>query len=144
GNGQLPAVGGEAGGGKSRLYWEFTRSQAVDGCLVLQSRSVSYGQATSYLPVLDLLKAYFQIEKRDDRRRVREKITGKLLGLDEAMRPSLPAVLALLDASGEDATWQALDATQRRQRTLDAVRHLVLRESREQPLIVVFEDLHWI
>ena len=144
GNGQLAAVVGEPGVGKSRLYWEFTRSQAVEGCLVLQSRSVSYGTATSYLPVIDLLKAYFQIETRDDRRRVREKITGKLLGLDEAMRPSLPAVLALLDASGEDATWQALDATQRRQRTLDAVRHLVLRESREQPLIVVFEDLHWI
>ena len=144
GHGQLVAVVGEAGVGKSRLYWEFSRSQAARGCLVVESRSVSYGKATSYLPVIDLLKVYFDIEPRDDRRRIREKVTGKLLNLDEALRPALPALLALLDVSSDDATWQALDPSQRRQRTLEAIKHLLFRESQEQPLVVIFEDLHWI
>src|SRR5215217_2141841 len=112
--------------------------------LVLASGSVSYGKATAYLPVIDLLKSYCGIESRDDQRRIREKVAGKLLMLDEALRPLLPAVLSLLDVSVDDAAWAALDPPQRRQRTLDACKHLLLRESHEQPLLVVFEDLHWI
>jgi class 3 adenylate cyclase len=104
GQGQVVAVVGEPGVGKSRLYWEFTRSHRLAGALVLESRPVSYGTATSYLPIIDLLKGYFQIEARDDRRRMREKITGKLLSLDEALRPTLPALLALLDLPVEDGT----------------------------------------
>jgi predicted ATPase len=105
---------------------------------------VSYGKATAYLPVIDLLKAYFRIEARDDPRRVREKVSGKLVTLDEALLPMSPAFLALLDVPVEDAPWQGLDPLQRRQRTLDAVRRLLLRESLVQPLLLVFEDLHWI
>ena len=144
GHGQVVAVVGEPGVGKSRLFLEFTHSHRTQGWLVLESRSVSYGKATSYLPVVDLLKAYFQIEARDEPRRMREKVTGKLLSLDEALRPALPAFLALLDLPVEDAMWQVLDPPQRRQRTLDAVKRLLLRESQVQPLLVVFEDLHWI
>src|SRR5881628_2289354 len=105
----------------------------MQGLLVLESASVSYGKATSYLPVIDLLKNYFKIQDRDDLRGIREKVTGKLLTLDDSLRPTLPAVLALLDVPVDDATWQALDPLQRRQRTLDAVRRLLLREAREQP-----------
>ena len=68
----------------------------------------------------------------------------KLLTLDRALEPALPAVLALLDVLDDDAAWQALDPPQRRQRTLDAVKRLLLRESQVQPLLLVFEDLHWI
>jgi tetratricopeptide (TPR) repeat protein len=71
-------------------------------------------------------------------------VTGKLLILDEALKPTLPALLALLDVPVEDAAWQALDPAQRRRRTLDAVKRLLLRESREQPLLLIVEDLHWI
>ena len=56
----------------------------------------------------------------------------------------LPAILALLDVSGDDPQWQALEPPQRRQRMLDAVKRLLLREAQVQPLLVVFEDLHWI
>src|SRR5207248_6856078 len=97
-----------------------------------------------YLPVVELLKRCFQIEPRDEPVRMREKVTTKVLNLGEAFRPTLPAFLALLDLPVEDATWRALEAPQRRQRTLDAVKRLLLRESHVQPLVVIFEDLHWI
>lgn len=80
---------GDAGVGKSRLFHEFTRSHRMAGLLVLESRSVSYGKATTYLPVIDLLKAYYQIDDRDDGRRIRQKVTGNLLILDEALRDLL-------------------------------------------------------
>jgi tetratricopeptide (TPR) repeat protein len=112
--------------------------------LILESGSVSYGKATAYLPVIDLLKAYFKIQDRDDQREIREKVTGKLLTLDKSLESTLPAFLALLDVPVDDPIWQALDPSQRRQQTLGAVKRLLLRESQVQPLILLFEDLHWI
>ncbi len=144
GQGQVFALVGEAGVGKSRLFYEFTHSHRMKGTLILENRSASYGKATAYFPVIDLLKSYFDIEDRDDARRVREKVTGKMLILDEGLRPALPALLALLDAPIEDPAWDALEPSQRRRRTLEAVKVLLLRESQVQPLVVVFEDLHWI
>ena len=144
GQGQVVAVIGEPGVGKSRLYWEFTHSHRTQGWLIVESGSVSYGKASAYLPVIDLIRDYFHIDARDDARATREKVTGKLLSLDRALEPALPALLGLLDVSVEDSEWQRLDPSQRRQRTLDGVRRLLVRESQEQPLIVMFEDLHWI
>jgi class 3 adenylate cyclase/tetratricopeptide (TPR) repeat protein len=144
GHGQVAAVVGEAGVGKSRLVYEFIHSHRLQGWLVLEATSVSYGKATSYLPLVDLLKGYFKIQDGEDMREIRERVMGKLLALDEFLKPALPALLALLDVPVEDAAWQALDPSQRRPRTLDAVKRLLLREAREQPLLLVFEDLHWI
>ena len=144
GHGQVVAVVGDAGVGKSRVAWEFTRSHRTHGWLVLESGSVSYGRATPYLPVIELLKAYCRIQERDDPREIRERVAGKLLTLDRALEPLLTPLLALLDVAVDDATWGALDPPQRRQRTLEAVKRLLLRESQVQPLLVVFEDLHWI
>jgi class 3 adenylate cyclase/tetratricopeptide (TPR) repeat protein len=152
-HGQVAAIVGEAGVGKSRLVYEFTHSHRMQGWLVLESASVSYSKATGYLPVIDLLKGYFKIQDRDDLREIREKVTGKLLALDEALKPTLPALLDLcgctdgtcsLGAPVDDAVWLALDPVQRRQLILDGVRQLLLREAREQPLLLIFEDLHWI
>ncbi len=144
GHGQVVAIVGEPGVGKSRLVWEVTHSHRVHGWLVVQAGSVSYGKATSYLPVVDLLKSYFAIEDRDGPRAVREKMTGKLLTLDRALEGSLPPLLSLLDVPTDDPQWPTLDPPQRRRRTLDAVKRLLLRESQVQPMLVVFEDLHWI
>ena len=144
GHGQVVAGVGEPGVGKSRLFYEFTRSHHTHGWLLLASNSVSYGKATAYLPVLDLLKGYVGIEPRDDTRRLHEKVTGKLLTLDRALEPLLPALLALLEVPVEDPQWQAFDPPQRRQRTLEAIKHLLLRESQVQPVCLMFEDLHWI
>src|SRR6266498_4172601 len=143
-HGQVVGVVGEPGLGKSRLFFEFIRSHRTQGWLILESRSVSYGKATPYLPVIDLLKAYFKIQDHDDHREIREKVTGKLLTLDKSLESTLPAFLALLDVPVDDPMWQALDPAQRRQLTLGAIKRLLLRESQVQPLILLFEDLHWI
>jgi tetratricopeptide (TPR) repeat protein len=93
--------------------------------------------------VIDLLKGYFGIGDRDAQPDIREMVTGKVLTLDRALEATLPALLGLLDVS-DDSQWQALEPSQRRQRMFDAVKRLLLRESQVQPLLVVFEDLHWI
>ena len=144
GHGQVIAIIGEPGLGKSRLVWEVTHSHHMRGWIDLQAGSVSYGKATSYLPIVDLLKEYFRVEDRDGPRTVREKLTAKLLTLDRALEGHLPALLWLLDVPADDLQWSTLDPPQRRRRTLDAVKQVLLRESQVQPLLVVVEDLHWI
>jgi len=143
GHGEIVAVVGEPGVGKSRLFYEFTHSHRMDRALVLEAGSVSYGKATAYRPVIDLFKAYFQIEERDDTRKMRERVTGKLLTLDRQLEPLLPSLLALLDVPVEDS-WQRLEPAQKRLRILDACKRLLIRETQVQPVVAVFEDLHWI
>jgi len=111
---------------------------------VLEAGSVSYGKASAYRPVIDLLKGYFRVEERDDGRRIREKVAGKLLMLDRALEPLLTPLLYLLDAPLEDLEWERLDPTLRRQRILSACKQLLFRESQVQGMVIVFEDLHWI
>ena len=144
GHGQVAAIVGEPGVGKSRLVYEFVHSHHMQGWLALESASVSYGKATPYFPVIDLLKRYGHIEDHDDTRTIRAKVTGQVLTLDEALQDTIPALLALLDALPEDHPFLKLDPPQRRQRTLDALKRILLRESQMQPLLLVFEDLHWI
>ena len=144
GQGQMVALIGDPGVGKSRLLYEFTRSGRMRPWLVLEGTSVSSGRASAWAPVVDLLKLYFGIAPGDDPRRSAEKVLGKVLMLDEALRPVLPAVQALLDLPVEDAEWQALDPPRRRRRTLDGLKSLLVRESQRQPLALLIEDLHWI
>jgi class 3 adenylate cyclase/tetratricopeptide (TPR) repeat protein len=144
GHGQVVAVVGEAGVGKSRLVYEFVHSHHTPGWLVLESASVSYGKATPYFPVIDLLKRYSHVEEHDDTRTIRAKITGHVLTLDPGLQDTVPALLSLLDALPEDNVFLTLDPPQRRQRTLDALKRVLLRESQQPPLLLVFEDLHWI
>jgi tetratricopeptide (TPR) repeat protein len=144
GHGQVVALVGEPGVGKSRTFYEFLRSHHTQAWLVLESASVSYGKATPYFPVIDLLKRYSHVEEHDDTRTIRAKVTGQVLTLDPALQDTVPALLSLLDALPDDSPFLTLDPPQRRQRTLDALKRVLLRESQEQPLLVVFEDLHWI
>jgi class 3 adenylate cyclase len=155
GHGRIVAMVGEAGVGKSRLVYEFVHwrdcvgagrspSHHLTGWRVLESASVSYGKAPPYFPVLDLLKRYVHVEERDDLRTIRAKVTGQVLTLDEALQEIIPALLSLLDALPDDSPFMTLDPPQRRQRILEALKRLLLRESQVQPLLLVFEDLHWI
>jgi len=144
GLGQVVAVVGEPGVGKSRLFHEFVHSHRTTGWSLVASGSVSYGNAILYLPVIGLLKYYFRIQDRDEPRDIREKVTGRLITLDEGLRPLLPVFLALLNVQVEDHDWEELDPRRRRQRTLSAIKQLLVRESQVQPVCVVLEDLHWI
>jgi predicted ATPase len=105
---------------------------------------VSYGKATPYFPVIDLLKRYSHIEDHNDTRTIQAKLTGQVLTLDAALQDVILALLALLDALPDDNPFRQLDPAQRRQRILTALKRVLLRESQVQPLLLVCEDLHWI
>ena len=143
GQGQIVGVMGEPGLGKSRLFYEF-KLLSPAGCLVLEAYSVSYGKASAYLPVIELLKSYFRIETQDDERTRREKVGGKVLMLDRSLEDILPYLLTLLGLEDPTATLHQMDAQIRRRRTFEALKQLFLRESLNQPLVLIFEDLHWI
>jgi class 3 adenylate cyclase/tetratricopeptide (TPR) repeat protein len=148
GRGQIVAIVGEAGVGKSRLLYEFIQSHHVldsgtRGWRVLESSSLSYGGGTPFLPLADLLRGYFRIDDRDDARSVRAKVTGTLLTLDRVLEDAVPPLLWILDAIDPDDAFLALEPAQRRRRAVEGVKRALLRESQVQPLLLVFEDLQW-
>jgi tetratricopeptide (TPR) repeat protein len=143
GRGQIVAAMAEPGLGKSRLFFEF-KGTSQAGRMVLEACSISHGKASAYLPVLDLLHGYFKIAGEDDQRTRREKLTGRLLALDRSLEDTLPYLLSLLGiVEGNDPLAQ-MDGQLKKRRTLEAIKRIILRESLNQPLMVIFEDLHWI
>ncbi len=156
GSGSILALVGEAGMGKSRLVREFLERHRPPTCRVLEANSVSYGKATAFLPVIELLRNYFGIAAAEDGAVIRHKVVEQISALDEALRDAIPPVLTLLDAlpTGEDndeaetgraiARFHNLEPQEKRTRTFAALRQLLACESRRQPLLAIFEDLHWI
>ena len=121
GHGQAAAVVGEAGVGKSRLVYEFIHAHHTRNWLVLECASVSYGKATAYFPVVDLLKRYVHVDDGDDTRTIRAKVTGQVLTLDAALQETIPALLTLWMPC-QRPPFLTLEPPQRRQRTLDALK----------------------
>ncbi|HVA80197.1 MAG TPA: adenylate/guanylate cyclase domain-containing protein [Candidatus Binataceae bacterium] len=143
GRGQIVAAMAEAGTGKSRLFFEF-KAKNQSGWMALETFSVSHGKASAYLPVIDLLHGYFEISAGDDERKRREKVTGRVLALDRSLEDTLPYLFALLAiVEGVDPLAQ-MDGQVKKRRTLEAIKRILLRETLNQPLMVIFEDLHWI
>ncbi len=142
-HGQIVGVVGEPGVGKSRLYLEFKQSAPRD-CLVLETFSVSHGKAYPYLPLIELLKNYCQISAQDDERRRREKLTGKVLTLDRTLEDILPYLFHLLGVTEPDSALAQMNPQLRRQRTFEAIKRLLVRESVAQPLELIVEDLQWL
>ncbi len=143
GHGQIVAAVGEAGAGKSRLMYEL-KATIPDGCKVLEAYSVSHGKASAWLPVIELLKSYFDLADEDDDSLRSAKAEAKVLALDPALAETLPYILSLLGIAGAGASLAMMDAQIRRRRTLEAIKRIIIRESLKQPLVVIFEDLHWI
>ncbi|WP_434666210.1 adenylate/guanylate cyclase domain-containing protein [Paraburkholderia sp. A3BS-1L] len=143
GHGQIVGVVGQAGVGKSRLFHEF-KERSQRGCLILETFSVSHGKAFPYLPLIELLRNYFQITTQDDERRCREKVTGRVLTLERSLEDVVPYFLYLLGAGEVDSTVATMDPRIRRDRTFDAIKRLIERESQNQPVQLLFEDLQWL
>ena len=143
GHGQIVGVMGEPGLGKSRLFHEFKLTSQSE-CLVFEAFAVSHGKASPYLPLIELLKNYFQIEPTDDERQRQSKVVGQVLTLDRSLEDTLPYLFSLLGIEEHTSSLQQMDAQIRRQRTFEALKKLFLRESLNQPLLLIFEDLHWI
>jgi class 3 adenylate cyclase len=144
GRGQIATIVGEAGVGKSRLVYEFTHSHRVHDWLILDAPSVSCGKATSYLPVIDLLKGYFEIGARDDHREMRAKVLGGRARLGPRARAPAAAAPRSPGHAGrgpdlEEPGPAPTPPTHPRRGQAPPV-----RESQVQPLLVVFEDLHWV
>ncbi|MBV8360869.1 MAG: AAA family ATPase, partial [Deltaproteobacteria bacterium] len=143
GHGQIVAAIGEPGVGKSRLLYEF-KTTLQPGWMLLETFSISHGKASAYLPVIDLLRNYFEISGEDDERKRREKVAGRIAILDRSLEDTLPYIYRLLGIVEGDDSLSQMDGQIRRRRTLEAIKRIMLRESLNQPLIVLFEDLHWM
>jgi len=143
GHGQIVGAMAEAGVGKSRLFYEF-KAISQSGCMVLEALSFSHGKASALLPVIELLWNYFKITSDDDERTRREKITGRLLALDRSLEDALPYLYALLGLADGNTPQEEIEPQTRKRHALQAIKRILLRESLNQPLIVIFEDLHWI
>src|SRR6266436_2980970 len=164
--GQILAMVGEPGMGKSRLVHEFTRHQLRPGWLVLEGASVSYGKATPYFPLIEMLHHYFQIVDGAGIENIRDQVVMHIFELDNMLKDAIPQILSLLDALPDEKItlpadghnglvrlqdigemikqFNTMDPQQRRRYTLDAVKRVLIRESQRQPLLTVFEDLHWV
>ncbi len=143
GRGQIVALVAEAGTGKSRLVHEF-KGAIPDQCKLLQAFSVSDGKASAWRPVLELLRRYFSIEEADDTSVRREKVRTALSALDPALGDALPYLTGLLGIQEDPDPLARIDPPIKRQRTLDAIIRIIVREAPNRPVVVIFEDLQWI
>jgi predicted ATPase len=144
GHGQVVAVLGEPGMGKSRLCDEVAQGLMASPWRLLSMQGTAAGQATPYRPLLDLLQGYFHLDGPADQATIRAQVTATLRALDAALTPTVPAFLTLLDGPEEDPLWQALEPAHRRQHTLEALKQLFVREAQRQPVLLLVEDLQWL
>jgi predicted ATPase len=143
GRGQIVAAMAEPGIGKSRLFYEF-KAKNQSGWMVRETFSVSHGKASAYLPIIDLLHGYFKITGEDDPRARREKVNGRIVTLDHTLEDTRPYLFSLLGIVEGDDPLAQMDGQIKKWRTLEAIKRILLRQSMNQPLMVIFEDLHWI
>jgi class 3 adenylate cyclase len=147
GHGQIAALVGEPGIGKSRLAYEIQRSHEARGWITLEGHAVSYAGRTAYLPVVAMLKAYLGVDASDSVRDIRRKVEEGVAAVESDIADIVSAIIWLFDIAAENpeaAQWADLDAAARRQRTIDAIKRFILRLSNIHPLIVLFEDLQWV
>ena len=143
GAGQIVAVVAEPGVGKSRLFFEF-KAEVQSKWTVLEAFSISHGKGSAYLPIVELLRGYFDIAGEDSVHARREKVTAKIGALDADLANGLPYLHALLEIGDNKDPLAGMDAQLRKSRTLDAVARLLLAEAVNRPLLLMIEDLHWL
>jgi len=140
GRGRVVAVVGEPGVGKSRLLYELAQAPPLRDWRVLDTRAEAHARRTAFGPVIELLREYVHAGPLDDAPTVQRRVHEQTLGLEDCETP----LLALLDLPVDEPGWNRLDPSRRHRRILDAVTRVLLHETERQPLLVLFEDLHWI
>ena len=143
GQGQMVGLVGEPGVGKSRLFHEF-KALSEPRCLVLETFCVAHGSSYAYLPLIELLRQYFQIRPQDDERTLHEKVAGRVVALERELEDGLPYLLSLLGHTEFVAALQQMDPHIRQQRSFDAIKRILVRESLTRPVVLIFEDLQWL
>ena len=144
GRGQIVGISGEAGIGKSRLIFEFRDSLAGKGVTCLEGQCHSHGTAVPYLPILDVLNAACGIAENDAPAVMADKARTTLLEAGMDLLETAPYLLHLLDIEHDAERFAALTPDVTKARIFETLRQLMLRRSRQSPLVVVIEDLHWI
>ena len=133
----MVGVVGEPGVGKSRLFHEF-KVLSERHCLVLETFCAAHGSSYAYLPLVELLRHYFQIRPQDDERTLHEKVAGRVVALERELEDGLPYLLSLLGHSEFAATLQQMDPHIRQQRSFDAIKRILVHESLTQPVVLDF------
>jgi class 3 adenylate cyclase len=144
GEAQLVAVVGEAGVGKSRLCFEFAQRCRARGVEVWQTHGLLHARAVPFVPVLEILRAYFGIGERDNERAAREKVAGRLLLLDESFREALPLIFDFLGVADPEHSLPWLDPEARQRQVFAAVNRMVRIGSQHRPGVVLIENLQWL
>jgi class 3 adenylate cyclase/ABC-type dipeptide/oligopeptide/nickel transport system ATPase component len=144
GSGQVVGIVGEAGVGKSRIIFEMRKVLPKEEYGYLEGRCLHYGDSIAYLPILDILKSYFEIKEGEQEFPIKRKIGEKIIQLDEKLKAVLPPFQELLSLRVDDEAYLKLEPKQKREKIFEALRDLFIRESQKKSLVLVFEDLQWI
>ena len=144
GHGQLVALVGDAGMGKSRLAHELVRSMLSADWNVLKTGATPLGSNTALLPFSRMFRDWLDVEDHDSRAEIAAKVDRRLAALDPALSSHVPAVEAILDLPVGDVEWARMEAPERGRRMIDAIGAFVLTLSRAKPTALIIEDLHWI
>ncbi|HMA85864.1 MAG TPA: adenylate/guanylate cyclase domain-containing protein [Desulfosalsimonadaceae bacterium] len=144
GSGQVVGIVGEAGVGKSRLVLELKNRLPIDGQIWLEGRCIQYGGNMAYLPILDLLKSYFDIKEEDREYIIQKKIAQKILQIEERLKKKLAPLQELLSVKIDDSAYLQLEPSVKKLRKFEAITEILIRESEIKPLVIVIEDLHWM
>jgi class 3 adenylate cyclase/tetratricopeptide (TPR) repeat protein len=144
GSGQAFSIIADMGVGKSRLLYEFRKAVSNENVTYLEGRCLSYSRGVVYHPVIDILKANFDILEKDGDLEIREKVGKglKKLGISEAS--ALPYLLELLSVKESGIDKIPLSPEAKKDRILGALKQIVLHGSEIRPMIIAFENLHWI
>jgi class 3 adenylate cyclase/tetratricopeptide (TPR) repeat protein len=144
GEGQVVGIVGEAGVGKSRLLLEFRDLLPQGDYSYFEGRCLHFGGSMPYLPILDVLRSFVGIKEGERESVIRKKMRERILGLDKKLQDAIPPFQELLSLRPDDEKYAQLEPKQKREKTFEAFRNLLVRGSQERPMVLAVEDLHWI
>jgi class 3 adenylate cyclase/tetratricopeptide (TPR) repeat protein len=144
GRGQAVSIVAEAGLGKSRLLYEFRKAVSSEDAVFLEGRCLSYSRGVAFYPIIDILKANFDIRESDRDPEIKEKIKNGIRIVNADEESTLPYLLELFSVTESGINKFSLSPEGKKDRTIQAVKRITLKGSEDRPLILAYEDLHWM